>query len=65
VTASASVGEGDSGAVVGLGVGNQPDVDVTLGTTQVLGDAPPSSGTGIGLGGSLLYPPPTVPILPG
>jgi hypothetical protein len=51
--------------VVGLGVGGQPEADVTVGTTPVLGDAPPSSGTGIGLGGSLLHPPPTVPILPG
>jgi len=65
VTASASVGEGDSGGVVALGVGGQPHADVTLGTTQVFGDAPPSNGTGIGLGGSLLYPPPTIPILPG
>jgi hypothetical protein len=65
VTASASAGEGAGGAVVGLGVGGQPEADVTVGTTPVLGDAPPSSGTGIGLGGSLLQPPPTVPILPG
>jgi hypothetical protein len=65
VTASASVGEGDGGGVVALGVGDQPQADVTVGTTQVLGDAPPSSGTGIGLGGTLLNPPPTIPILPG
>jgi hypothetical protein len=65
VAASASVGQGESGAVVGLGVGERPTADLTVGTTRVLGDAPPSSGTGIGIGGSLLHPPPTIPILPG
>ena len=65
VAASAAVGEGSGGAVVGLGVGDKPEADVTLGTTPLLGDAPPSSGTGIGIGGSLLHPPPTIPILPG
>jgi hypothetical protein len=65
VAASAAVGEGSGGAVVGLGVGDEPEADVTLGTTPLLGDAPPSGGTGIGIGGSLLHPPPTIPILPG
>ena len=65
VAASASVGEGTNGAVVGLGLGDRPDADVTLGTTPVLGNAPPSRGTGIGIGGHLLHPPPTIPILPG
>ncbi len=64
VRASASVGEGDGGAVAGVGLGENPDADLTVGTTPVLGDAPPSHGTGIGLGGRFLQPPPTIPILP-
>ena len=63
--ASASVGEGDGGAVAGVGLGQQPDVDLTLGSNPLVGDAPPSHGTGIGLGGRFLNPPPTIPILPG
>ncbi|MEW6471907.1 MAG: sigma-70 family RNA polymerase sigma factor [Actinomycetota bacterium] len=49
----ASIGEGESGAVFALAVPNdpaqdpQPDVDVTVGSNQVVGDAPPSEGTGI------------------
>lgn len=64
--ASASVGEGEGGAVAGIGLGGaQPEVDLTVGTNPLVGDAPPSQGTGIGFGGSFFNPPPTVPILPG
>jgi hypothetical protein len=64
--ASASVGEGQGGAVAGVGLGGaQPEVDLTVGTNPLVGDAPPSQGTGIGFGGSFFNPPPTVPILPG
>ena len=51
--AKASVGQGDSGAVVAMSVPNdpaknpQPDVDLTVGKNQVVGDAPPSDGTGV------------------
>src|SRR5581483_8444469 len=51
--AKASVGQGDTGAVVALGVPNnpaqnpQPDVDVTVGRNPVVGNAPPSDGTGV------------------
>jgi RNA polymerase sigma factor (sigma-70 family) len=49
----ASVGEGENGAVFALAVPNnpaenpQPDVDVTVGSTPLVGDAPPSEGTGV------------------
>jgi hypothetical protein len=51
--AKASVGQGDSGAVVAMSVPNdpaknpQPDVDLTVGHNQVVGNAPPSDGTGV------------------
>ena len=51
--AKASVGQGDSGAVFAMSVPNdpaqnpQPDVDVTVGSTPLVGDAPPSDGTGV------------------
>ena len=51
-------------AGIGLG-GAQPEVDLTIGSNPLVGDAPPSQGTGIGFGGSFFNPPPTVPILPG
>jgi RNA polymerase sigma factor (sigma-70 family) len=61
LAAAASVGEGPNGAVVGVSVpervspGNpQPDVDLTVGTTPLLGDAPPSKGNDVSVGGSLL-----------
>jgi hypothetical protein len=63
--ASVSLGQGEGGAVVGLGLGDSADADVTIGSHQVIGDAPPSQGTGVALGGHLLQPPPTIPILPG
>jgi RNA polymerase sigma factor (sigma-70 family) len=50
--ARGSVGQGDTGAVVAMSVPNdpaqnpQPDVDVTVGQTPLVGDAPPSDGTG-------------------
>ncbi len=46
-----SVGDGDSGAVVALSIPSEPaenprpDVDVTVGRTPLVGDAPPSNGT--------------------
>jgi len=51
--AKASVGQGDSGAVFAMSVPNdpaqnpQPDVDVTVGSNPLVGDAPPSDGTGV------------------
>ncbi|HVW31383.1 MAG TPA: sigma-70 family RNA polymerase sigma factor [Acidimicrobiia bacterium] len=53
--ARTSVGQGDAGAVFALSVPNdpqqnpQPDVDLTVGRNQVVGDAPPSDGTGVGV----------------
>ena len=63
--ASASVGEGESGAVAAVILGMHTEVDLTIGSNPLIGNAPPSNGTGIGLGGRLLQPPPTTPILPG
>jgi hypothetical protein len=65
VTGSVSAGQGANGAVVGVGVGDRPETDVTVGTTHVIGDAPPAHGTGVGLGGRFFNPPPTVPVPPG
>jgi RNA polymerase sigma factor (sigma-70 family) len=51
--AKASVGEGDTGAVFAMSVPDdpaenpQPDVDVTVGSTPLVGDAPPSEGTAV------------------
>ncbi|HEV7864185.1 MAG TPA: sigma-70 family RNA polymerase sigma factor [Acidimicrobiia bacterium] len=51
--ARASAGQGDTGAVVAMSVPNdpaanpQPDVDLTVGQTPLVGDAPPSEGTGV------------------
>lgn len=64
VAASVSAGKGPSGGVVGFGVDHDPAVDVTVGTTPMVGHAPPSQGTEIALGGQLLHPPPTIPVLP-
>lgn len=66
-TAAVSAGEGAQGAVVGVGLGNgEPaEADVTVGTNPVVGDHPPSEGTGISLGGRLLQTPPGLPGLPG
>ena len=66
VAASLSAGEGAQGGVVGVGVGGSaPEAEVTLGSNQVVGDHPPSQGTGITLGGQFLHPPPSIPVLPG
>ena len=61
VAAAASLGQGATGVVVGFSVPErvspgqpQPDVDVTVGTTPVLGDAPPSEGNSFSLEGSLV-----------
>jgi hypothetical protein len=53
--------------VVGLGLGNDrpADADVTIGTNPLVGDHPPSEGTGVTLGGRFLHPLPTLPVLPG
>jgi RNA polymerase sigma factor (sigma-70 family) len=51
--AKASVGQGDTGAVAAFSVPSdpannpQPDVDLTVGRNQIVGDAPPSDGTGV------------------
>jgi RNA polymerase sigma factor (sigma-70 family) len=51
--ARASVGQGDTGAVFALGVPNdptknpQPEIDLTVGRNPVIGNAPPSDGTGV------------------
>lgn len=66
LAASASVGQGAQGGVVGLAVdGGSPELDVTVGTDQVVGNHPPSQGTGVNFGGRFFDPPPTVPVLPG
>lgn len=66
VGASVSAGQGDSGGVVGAGVDStSPDADVTVGTNRVVGDQPPSQGTGVGLHGRFFHPPPSIPVLPG
>jgi hypothetical protein len=66
ITASVSVGEGAEGGVVGVGLDDAaPEVDVTVGTTPLVGDHPPSEGTGVMLGGRFLQPPPTLPVPPG
>lgn len=63
VTAHVSAGEGAQGAVVGfdLGDGQPAEVDVTIGTNQLIGDHPPAEGTGVDLGGRLLVSPSSAP----
>ena len=64
-TAHVSAGEGAQGAVVGLDLGNDEpaEADVTIGTNQLVGDHPPSDGTGVDFGGRLLiHPPSSVPV---
>ena len=66
VAFSVSVGEGAQGGVVGVAVtGTTPELDVTLGTSPVVGDHPPSEGTGINFGGRLLHEPPPGFAFPG
>jgi hypothetical protein len=65
VAASVSAGQGANGGVVGVGFGDGPQANVTVGTTRVVGDAPPSDGTAVGLGGRFVHPPPSLPVLPG
>lgn len=66
LVASASVGQGAQGGVVGVTLdGGSPELDVTVGTDQVVGNHPPSQGTGVTFGGRFLNPPPTVPLPPG
>jgi hypothetical protein len=59
--AKASVGSGATGLALGAGLqpnNPQPDLDLTLGTTPVIGDAPPAEGTNASVGGSLVPQPP-------
>ncbi len=52
--ASVSAGEGAQGAVVGAGINGGPEVDLTVGSNRVIGDSPPSEGTGVQFGGQLI-----------
>jgi hypothetical protein len=64
-TAHVSAGEGAQGAVVGLDLGNDEpaEADVTIGTNQLVGDHPPSDGTGVDFGGRLfVHPPSAIPV---
>jgi hypothetical protein len=64
-TAHLSAGEGAQGAVVGIDLANDEpaEADVTIGTNQLVGDHPPSDGTGVDFGGRLfIHPPSSVPV---
>ena len=57
IFAAASVGQGAQGAVVGAAIpsdNSQPKLDVTLGKQPLIGNAPPSGGTSLQFGGSLM-----------
>lgn len=59
---SVSAGEGAQGGVVGVAItGTTPEAEVTLGTSPVIGDHPPSDGTGVDFGGRFLQHPPPGP----
>jgi hypothetical protein len=60
-TAHVSAGEGAQGAVVGIDLANDKpaEADVTIGTNQLVGDHPPSDGTGVDFGGRLFIQPPS------
>ena len=63
---SVSAGEGAQGGVVGVAItGTTPELDVTIGTSPVIGDHPPSEGTGVDFGGRFLQQPPPGPAFPG
>jgi pilus assembly protein FimV len=65
IAASASAGEGAQGGVLAAGVdGTNLDVDLTLGRDQLVGNHPPSDGTGVSFGGRLLNPPSVSPAFP-
>lgn len=65
VAASASAGEGAQGGVISVAAdGTDLDVDLTLGRDQLVGDHPPSDGTGVSFGGRLLNPPSASPAFP-
>jgi hypothetical protein len=65
VAASASAGEGAQGGVAAVAVdGTDLDVDLTLGRDQLVGNHPPSDGTGVSFGGRLLNPPSVSPAFP-
>jgi hypothetical protein len=66
LAASASVGQGAQGGVVGLTLdGGSPELDLTVGTDQVVGNHPPSQGTGVNFGGRFFDPPSSGPVLSG
>ena len=66
LAATASVGQGAQGGVVGAAVtGTTPKADVTVGTNPLVGNHPPSQGTGISFSGTVLHPPPSLPTLSG
>lgn len=70
VSAGASFDPGTSAdAVVNVAITPQPDADVTVGSTQLVGDADPAEGTGASIGGTLVpesvnfdAPSPTPPV---
>jgi hypothetical protein len=65
VAASASAGEGAQGGVISVAAdGTDLDVDLTLGRDQLVGNHPPSDGTGVSFGGRLLNPPSVSPAFP-
>ena len=62
MAASLSAGEGAQGGVVAVGSdGGGLDAGVTVGTNQLVGNHPPSEGTGVTFGGRFLQPPPFLP----
>jgi hypothetical protein len=66
VGASVSAGSGDMCGVIGAALDStSPEADVTVGTNPVVGDHPPSQGTGVALHGRFFHPPPSIPVLPG
>lgn len=70
VSAGASLDPGTSAdAVVNVAITPQPDTDVTIGSTQIVGDADPAEGTSASIGGTLVpesvtfdAPSPTLPV---
>jgi hypothetical protein len=66
MAASVSVGEGAQGGVVAVASdGASLDAGVTVGDTQLVGNHPPSEGTGVTFGGRFLQPPPFLPSFSG
>ena len=66
MAASLSVGEGSQGGVVAVASdGGGLDAGVTVGTNQLVGNHPPSQGTGVTFGGRFLQSPPFLPSVSG